>query len=461
MPPARTRQWLWLLAPLLGLLSCAAGEAVPRHLLLITVDTLRADRLGCYGAALELTPNLDALAAQSQLFERAYAPSSLTLPSVVALLTSRYPEAVGVESNSSLRDPGIATLATLLKGAGWRTGAVVSNFVLRRAAGLDRGFEHYDDAFTEQESRREIPERIAERTSEAALRMLDSLGPSPASPVFLWVHYQDPHGPYTPPPEVRARYLEAERAAPGGRRMLPVARNQRGMGAIPRYQFLPGEREVAFYRAGYDGEVRGVDAAIGGLLAALRQAALLEQTVVVLAADHGEGLGENDYWFSHGEYLSDALVRIPLLIRVPGRPGGRRSDVASLLDVMPTVASLLGVDAPVGHRGRDLLAADAAGEGSRVYLANLREALRPRFGLVDGDYKYLVTLRNAERSERLYRLGRENEDLARSRPELRDTMARRLAELQDEVRAGARERRQPLSAAERERLRALGYLQEP
>ena len=130
--------------------------------------------------------------------------------------------------------------------------------------------------------------------------------------------------------------------------MLPVARNQRGMGAIPRYQFLPGEREVAFYRAGYDGEVRGVDAAIGGLLAALRQAALLEQTVVVLAADHGEGLGENDYWFSHGEYLSDALVRIPLLIRVPGRPGGRRSDVASLLDVMPTVASLLGVDADVG-----------------------------------------------------------------------------------------------------------------
>ncbi len=461
MPPARSSVRLCLLAALLGLVSCAAGETAPRHLLLITVDTLRSDRLGCYGGALDLTPSLDALASESELFERAYAPSSLTLPSVVALLTSRYPEAVGVESNSSLRDPGIATLATLLQGRGWRTGAVVSNFVLRRAAGLDHGFEHYDDAFPEQEARRGRPERVADRTSEAALRMLDTLRPSASAPVFLWVHYQDPHGPYTPPRGLRDRDLEAERAAPDGRRLLPVARNQRGMGGIPRYQFQSGEREVAFYRAGYDGEVRSVDAAIGSLLAALRERGLFEQTVVVFTADHGEGLGENEYWFAHGEYLGDALVRIPLLIRVPGREGRRRRDVASLLDVVPTVASLFGVVAPQGQRGRDLLAPGAEGEGSRVYLANLREALRPRFGLVEGDYKYLVTLRNAERSERLTRLGRESEDLASSRPGLRDTMARRLAELRSEVRAGASERRQPLSRAERERLSALGYLQEP
>ncbi len=456
MARARVVGCSWWLAVGLALGGCRVPDPAPRQLLLITVDTLRVDRLGAYGGRFELTPNLDALASESVLFERAYAPVPLTLPSIAALLTGRYPESIGVRSNSSLRDPAVATLASVLRAQGFRTGALVSNYVLRREAGLHRGFDHYDDAFSESEASRDAPERTAAHTTNAALRMFDALEGEGEQPIFLWVHYQDPHGPYTPPRGFRRAYLEAERAAPDGRRLLPRGRGEHGFGSIPRYQFLAGQREVAFYRAGYDGEVRYMDAEVGRLLAELRAQGALRDTVVVFTADHGEALGENDCWFAHGEYLSDALVRVPLLIRVPGRPPARRLDPASLLDLMPTLAALLGVEPPEAARGRDLLAPGAERGATSVYLANLDEAVVPRIGLVDGGYKYVVSGREGEQSAALVRLGRDRENLVASHPGVAASMERRLRELRD-ASGDLRERRQVLSAEDRRRLRALGY----
>ena len=169
--------WRWLLALVMACLSCSeeAGPPARPDVFLISVDTLRADRLGAYGSPRGLTPRLDAWAAESLVFEHAYAPAPLTLPSVVSLLTGRHPLVTGVTSNLGIVPMAVPNLAERLQEAGWRTGAVVSNFALRRATALDRGFEAYDDRFNAVELNRDQPERAAADTRAAALALFDSL----------------------------------------------------------------------------------------------------------------------------------------------------------------------------------------------------------------------------------------------------------------------------------------------
>jgi arylsulfatase len=450
-------------APLLLLLALLGGgcrgeseSLQPDLLLLVTVDTLRADELGAYGSGRRLTPNLDALAAESLVFERAYASASFTLPSIATLLTGRYPEELGIQSNESGLPQSVPTLATELAGRGWRTAAVVGNFVLRRSSGLARGFETFDDRFQQVEAVRRWPERIASDTTDAALGVLAECLAGGVAPCFLWVHYQDPHGPYDPPGERRARLLDAERAAPGGRRELPVGADHLGFGSIPAYQYMDEQREVAWYRAGYRGEIQYMDEQVGRLLAAVDDAGLRERTVVVFAADHGEALGENDVWFAHGARLGDELVRVPLLLRLPGRPPGRRSDAVSLRDVHPTlIARLTGVKAPPGA-GRDLLAPGAAETESEPYMATLGAGPQRRFAIVADGYKLITAERDGVFDSRLFRVGREDVDLSPAAPQLVADLRSRLAKLRDGL-AAAPETVQDLSEADRDRLRALGY----
>jgi arylsulfatase len=451
------------MAPLLLLASCGAPDPGPslRLLLVLSVDTLRADRLGSYGGPPGLTPRIDALARESQVFTAAYAPTSHTLPSVCALLTGRYPEELGIWSNESVLPRAVPTLASAFQDAGWGTRAVVSNWVLRAASGLSKGFDHYDDDLPQLETTRPMPERIAADTTDAALASLDACLPQAQANCFLWVHYQDPHGPYTPPGDRRARLLPRERAAPGGTRRLPVLPGPFGVGGIPSYQYLEEEREVAFYRAGYDAEVAYLDQEIGRLLDAVAARGLLEQAVVVFTADHGESLGEDDYWFSHGEFLSDPLVRVPLLIRLPDTPPGTRDDLASLVDLLATLTNLL-LHAPRAPdpTGRPLLAPGAEREASTPYLATLRGAKVPRFGIVHGEFKYLVTLRDEVWHGRLLRRDQEDVDLTAPAPHVAAEMRGRLERLLRRYRRTTLESRGDPSAQERERLEALGYLEE-
>jgi arylsulfatase len=443
------------LLPILGLGlvvlagGCSDGTPARPHVLLVVVDTLRADHLGAYGHPRGLSPHIDALAAESVVFQRAYSPASYTLPSVVGLLTGRFPQSLGVHANISIFQGAVPTLAVLLRSNGWRTAAVVSNPVLEKRVGLHVGFDHYDDVRANRDGR---------ATTDAALRWIDEHVAAHASaPFFLWMHYQDPHGPYEPPPGYRERYLAAERARPDGARELPRDPTHVGLGAIPRNVWVEGHPEVSYYRAGYAGEVQFVDEQLGRLLDHLGKLSLMDDTVVVFAADHGEAMGEGDYWFAHGERLTDPIVRVPLMIRVPGRKAEVRADVASLVDVLPTLASLLDLEPPFEVAGRDLLAPEAAERGSAVWLTTGRHATVAREGLVSEGYKYVVSGSDDDREEGVYRIGRSYADEQPADPDRLEDLRRALETLRTREGVTAPERVQRLDDETRKRLDALGY----
>jgi arylsulfatase len=454
------------LAAILTLASCGRGDdevaETPRLLLLLTVDTLRADHLGAYQSTRSLTPNLDALAAESLVFETAYAPAPFTVPSLAALHTGRYPVELGLQLNISSVSDEARTLAQALLERGWKTAAVVSNPVLRDRDDLGRGFEIYDDTMLQAEAVRRWPERIAAPTTDAALELVKLWRSDPAvsgRPLFLWVHYQDPHGPYTPPEGWRERYTELEQRL-GHTRRLPEVANSHGEGGIPDYQRIGEADEEAFYRAGYDGEIAYMDQEAGRLLDVLREQGLLGS--VVFAADHGEAMGEHDFWFAHGHHLTDEALRVPLFLRLPGVAPGRRGDVASLLDLLPTLLqSVLGDAPPDDLPGRDLLAAGAERNDSVPLLSTLASYRDRRLGIVADGYKLILTKRNDVWRPQLFRQGREDVDLAAPAPHVTAELRSRLWELRSRYDRGVIAPLLEVTEQERSNLEALGYADPP
>jgi arylsulfatase len=446
-----------LLFVLLG--GCAREAPLPRHVFLLTVDTLRADHLGSYGHALGLTPNLDRLAERAERFTLAYATAPFTLPSIASLLGGRYPEELGIMGNIGRLRPEFPTLVERLGKKGFTSAAVVSNFVLRSRTGLNAGFAVYDERFPQREKIRGAPERIAEPTTDAAIAALDRLLEQGAEHIFLWVHYQDPHGPYTPPEGFRERYLPQELARQGGEVRLRLS--PRGLGGIPDYQHLPSHRDVAFYRAGYDGEVSYMDREVGRLLHAIAERGLDREAMIIFTADHGEGLGEGGYWFAHGEYLNDPVVRVPLLIRTPGRPARERDDLVSLVDIAATLAKLFDLGPTDSLPGRDLFADTASGQAHGVHFMTTRSAAtQARVGLVMGKYKYIRSEAPGGLREEVYRLPDEARNLADSLPDRVQGLRAALDSRQRATPALAATDEPGLSPSEVEALRALGYLRE-
>jgi len=346
-------------------LACAgcSGEP-PRHpnLLLITVDTLRADRLTCYGGPASVGLEICSLAEAGTRFEWAFSTAPSTAPSVASILTSRYPAQHRVTQNvSSYLGAEIPTLAEALRGAGYHTAAFVSNPVLQRGRRLDRGFDRYDDEMTRREHNRPYySERDARDTDDAVLAWAQA---EARPPWFLWVHYQDPHGPYQPPRAPPAR------DAPGGPR-LPVLDNDSGRGGIPSYQALAGVFGLRSYERRYLDEIRFLDRQVGRLVRGLD--ALGDPPSVLLTADHGEAFGEDGYYFAHGHSTGLDQIRVPLLWRPsPGRRGaGVVPESVSLVDVAPSLLELAGLAPPEGFMGRPLpLEASAASAGKRAIFA--------------------------------------------------------------------------------------------
>ena len=330
----------------------ACGDPAPEptrpDVLLITLDTLRADHLGAYGAPADVSPQLDALAARGVVFERMLAASSRTVPSHASLFTSRWvrDHAVGFR-NGETRLDGEPTLASLLAAAGYDTAAFVSNAILRRRAGLDAGFAVYDDELPDSETNRAVFERIAEKTTAAAMAWIER---PRRGPRFLWVHYIDPHGPYNPP----ARYVKSVGPALPGNAWLPLVRSKLGVRGIPGYQAYGDEHDPRQYLARYAGEIRYMDASIGELIAAFEQSLRLAGGIVAVTADHGESLGEEDIWFSHGYGTSPNLAHIPFLLIADGLEPGRFSAPVHHVDVLPTLLELAGVPVPPDVAGRAL-----------------------------------------------------------------------------------------------------------
>jgi arylsulfatase A-like enzyme len=416
---------------------------------------LRADRLGVYGHPKPTTPRLDAFARDAVRFSHAYAHSSETRFSLASLLTGFHPHETRVPHGRTL--PGeVETLAEILRAHGRATAAVVSNYVLRGDRGWRQGFDVYDDQMPQHEIPRNWPERIATDTTQRAVELLEDLH---RSPFFLWVHYQDPHGPYTPPPPYADEFRD--RARPP--QLLRVNPGLSGLGGIPSYQRLGDERDLNFYVSQYDGEVRYVDEEIGRLLAALRRLGAYDRTLIVFTADHGESLGEHDHYLAHMEYLYSELTRVPLLIRFGDERGGTRDDFVQHVDLLPTILAALELPVPAGLRGSDLRAPRS---GDPAIFSEIDLPSEPggrRTSLVWRGFR-LIHSRPGDRFE-LY-------DLASDPGELRDLapdpaqaarlaeMSARLLELEVEDRLGIRsaEPPPPLSEDERRKLEALGYV---
>jgi len=395
------------------------GGVRPRggqNLLVITIDTLRADRLGAYGYSKANTPHLDELASEGVLFQEAIAQVPVTLPSHASLFTGLVPPTHGVRDNTYFRlDLEARTLAEVLKARSYETAAFVSAFVLDSSFGLDQGFDVYDD---EVAGEAETAGTIAERRGELVTRSFVSWIEKRSSdrPFFAWLHFFDPHLPYAPPSP---------------------------------------------YPAGYDGEIAYVDAQVGRVLEALEANGLGKDTLVVVTSDHGESLGEHGEK-SHGFFVYDATLRVPLILKSPASfPAGERiATPVRTIDVFPTVLEALEVPVPEDTQGRSLMPL-LAGETTEdppayaeCYVSELNFRWAPLVALREGGYKYI----EAPRPE-LYDLSAdpgETQNLFEADPERARQMRSRLADLVAVLPASLSSRNQP-DAETIARLRSLGY----
>jgi len=316
----------------------APGAAGAPNVLLITIDTLRADHLSCYGYHLRTTPNLDRLAAEGTRFERAYTTIPLTGPAHFSLFTGRYPQEHGARINGVAHndEARLIFLPQALRKFGYSNAAFVSAWPLTsRLTRLNRYFDHYDEELT-RTYQLFNSSRFAEDVTPRAVAWLKS---NPRRPFFLWVHYFDPHSPY--------------------HFRKPFSRPARIGKARPNA--LPSDEETRFRVASYDSEVAYTDYYVGQLLEAVRELELDRSTLVVLTSDHGESLGEHGY-VGHGRHLYENIVRVPLIFRWPGvvQAGKTVSSDVSLLDVAPTILELAAGPAerlPIPMGGRSLAGA--------------------------------------------------------------------------------------------------------
>jgi arylsulfatase A-like enzyme/Flp pilus assembly protein TadD len=396
----------------------AAAPSRP-NLLLVTVDTLRPDRLGCYGSRSVKTPAIDRLAASGALFERAFAHTPLTLPSHTSILLGTTPLQHGVHDNGNFKVPeGLPTLATFLKGQGYATGAFIGAFPLDARFGLDRGFDVYDEGYGSGTGLDfKFVERRAEAVVGAALAWLDGR----AGPWFVWVHVFDPHQPYEPPPPYAARYKDDP----------------------------------------YGGEVAYVDASLARLFAYLDDSRQAGSTVVVLTGDHGQSLGEHGET-THGYFAYNSTLWIPLIVAGPGVKPGRIEASVCHVDIFPTACDLLGLARPSYLQGLSLLPAlrgrDLAALAARpIYFESLyayyRRGWAPLRGFIEGPRKF-IDLPIPE----VYDLAA---DFGEAKNLAGPDVAKDRARLAALVKAGSGAEsaaRPELGAAAREKLQSLGYV---
>lgn len=398
--------------------SCRRGGETPElpaegPIIVISIDTLRADRLPVYGSTRVETPAIDAFRRDAILFENAYSHCPMTLPSHVSLLTGQLPYEHGVRNNlgysfDAQRSPSIPTL---LRKRGYATGAAVSAYVLRGSTGLGRAFDFYDDA-VEAKANVSVAElsRPGGETATVAEKWIDGQG---RGDFFLLFHIFEPHAPYEPPPDLRAKYSDP-----------------------------------------YDGEVVQADRIVASFLDHLRDTGVYDRATVVLLSDHGEGLGDHGEG-EHGVFLYRETIRVPLLLKLPAnaRAGTAVSTPVQLIDLLPTLVTIAGAETPAGLKGRSLLAQEEAPRTiySETMLPRIHFGWSELRSLVDGTHQYI----QAPRPE-LY-------DLRRDPAEKRNVIQserRRYAAFREQMEKlpSALQPPRPVDPEEAAKLAALGYL---
>ena len=372
-----------------------ARPVTPRNVVMIVIDTLRADRLGVYGNTRGLTPYIDSLASRGYVFRHAYAQSSWTGASVASLFTSRYQSEHGIVSlRIGLADNEL-TLAEVLRTHGYATAAFSANITIPSQLGYAQGFATYETfgAVPGPSPRSvNIPVR-AGALIQPALQWVDALAPGGAAapPAFLYIQFMEPHVPYAPPPDALARVL--------GDRPAPEVDFLNGLMVIANVA-APSAEQARDLELLYDAEVVAIDQALAGLLDGLAALGVLENAVVVLTSDHGEGFGAHAL-FGHGGSLYDELIRVPLIVLVPAHSGRTDVDeVVQLIDVAPTLLELIGIPVPGTFEGRSFCGLLVGGPGCRSF-AGLRQRLQ-RWWATDGRLAYseLFYARNEDTGKR-------------------------------------------------------------
>ena len=406
----------------LGVFACQTAEPPRPHVLLVTIDTTRADAVEPYGGPEGLTPALSRFAEQGVVFDNTMSVSPLTAPAHASLLTGRYPYDHGLRNNDGyVLEEAVPTLAEAFSAAGYQTGAFVSASVLSSDHGLDRGFGHYSDEMPDMNKRvPQVPQLPGAETLAGALRWANAAVVDSDAPLFLWVHFYDAHEPHTPPPRMLERTLDP-----------------------------------------YLAEVALVDEHVGALTEALEFATPGEDWVTAVVADHGESRGDHGEK-THGFFVYRSTLAVPFLLRGPGVPAGARVQTpVSSVDVAPTLAALAGLDWQAGTLdGRDLRATWAEGEGAAEGASEERllygETLVPAeaYGLsplfvLQGDTDRVILAPRPERYRWRNDTG-EQEDLGLSEPQ----QERLQAWLQEHPGAGEL----PQAGTEAAGLAALGYV---
>ena len=408
LPTGRRRYFnrLLLSLSLLSLLHCgaAAPDAERQNVLLITLDTVRADHLSSYGYERATTPNLDRLAAEGYLFERAIAQAALTPVSHASILTGLNPPNHGVRvlyagGGYRLSDQ-LPTLTTQLQSSGYRTGAFLSAFPVSEFFGFDHGFERFESGLDQAAA--EVLEETGDggyrfdtaanqrRSDETIAQALGWIGEADARPFFSWLHLWDPHDPkILPPDETMREWVDPQQTLRSARL-----------------------REI------YDAEIHYIDAQIGLLLDQLKSSGQLDNTIVVVVADHGEGLGEHQHWFHR--ILYQEQLHVPLIFSLPNDSGGRRvASQVRTIDIAPTLLELLEIESVSRHDGQSLLplmrgAAESSprlayAEALIEYDLNATHLMKARpddallHSISDGEWKLIFKPRAVEKSE-LYNL---------------------------------------------------------
>jgi arylsulfatase A-like enzyme/Tfp pilus assembly protein PilF len=401
----------------------------PPNVLLITIDTVRADHLGCYGYMSIETPHLDALAAAGVRFANAYTPVPITLPAHTVMLTGTYPMRTGMHDFSGNRlNSSQPTLATLLRAKGYATGAVVGSAVLDSRFGLSRGFEFYYDHFDFSRLDEKNIDAMMRPGGEVVDRALGWLNGERQKPFLLWIHLYDAHHPYNPP----APYLQKYRSHP------------------------------------YDGGIAFVDAQVGRVVAYLKAKGKYDRTLIVVAGDHGEGLGEHGEK-THGFFIYDSTLHVPLIFKLPMGAGQQKAvvnDSATLVDLLPTVLELTGASRPSEVQGRSLVPAIAGkpegtptGSYAETYLPRIHFNWSELRGIRFRQYHFI----DAPRPE-LYDLSsdpRELKNLYATQRAVASELRKRLGTLIARLTPAAGEKTAEstgLDPALMERLKSLGYV---
>lgn len=316
------------------------------NVILITVDTLRADHLGCYGHYRNASVNIDRFAEDSMLFENCMSHAPVTSSSCASMLSGFLPHETKVFKNDPL-PADVQILPEILRGHGYKTIAVISNYTLQAKNGWDKGFDEYDYEMTHLEINRKTPERIAEHTTNRAIELFEKYH---KKKLFMWIHYQDPHGPYTPPERFAKLYRNPDQEP----RILKVNRTSSGYGGIPNYQKLRDNRDYYYYASQYDREIHYLDEQFEPLINTLKDLGVYDEDLIIFSADHGEGLGEHNYYFAHGENLYNSQNHVPLIMKYKKKLKGRRTDFTQHLDILPTILNIAGIKPDLPYRGTDL-----------------------------------------------------------------------------------------------------------